>query len=137
MKDFFERITLALLTALIFSLNTAKAQQLVSTSIAEIKNAMLAANSNQLARLFDETVEISFDGDKTDYSRVQAEFVMRDFFQRNAPRNFRYLHKSNAKNGLLYAVAEYDSLSSAYRIYVVIREKDTEYYIHTIDISKK
>ncbi|NJO03095.1 MAG: DUF4783 domain-containing protein [Bacteroidia bacterium] len=102
-----------------------------------IKEAMLNADAGQLAQLFGETVEISFDGEKSDYSRTQAEFVMRDFFQKNTPNDFKYIHKGVSKNGIQYAIAEYNSPRQSYRVYMLVKKKPAGYFIDTIDITRK
>jgi hypothetical protein len=50
--------------------------------INNLRAALKAGSSRDLVKLFNNQVEMSFDGEKSGYSKTQAEFVMRDFFQK-------------------------------------------------------
>lgn len=102
-----------------------------------IKEAMQGADANKLAQLFDEIVEISFNGTKSNYSRTQAEFIMRDFFQKNIPNDFKYIHNGTSRTGIQYAIAEYHTPNQSFKMYLLLKEREGSYFIDTIDISRE
>src|SRR6185369_4223542 len=66
--------------------------------IASVEKAILGANANALAQYFDNQVEITI-GDKDNiYSKDQATFVVKEFFQNYPVRSFKILHKGSSSD---------------------------------------
>ena len=59
--------------------------------MANIVNAMKSGNSTEVAKYFDETVEITFSDKSSSYPRKQAERILNDFFTANPPKRKRRL----------------------------------------------
>ncbi len=102
---------------------------------ARLKQAMKEADASELAKLFDERIEISFQGKSQNYSRVQAEFIMRDFFEKNDPRDFRIINTGYSKYGKQYLIAEYQGSRQAFRIYIIAISEEQNYKIESINIT--
>ena len=47
--------------------------------IANVRMAIKTGSSKELSKYFGDNVEIHFDGERSNYSKSQAEFVLRDF----------------------------------------------------------
>lgn len=82
-----KKLTFSILTALLFS-------SFIYISLANIVNAMKSGSSSEVAKYFDETVEITFSDKSSSYSRKQAERVLNDFFVSNPVSNFEVIHQS-------------------------------------------
>ncbi|UOR04700.1 DUF4783 domain-containing protein [Hymenobacter aerilatus] len=107
-------------------------------------DALLAAraaisngSSRDLAQYFATTVELGFDGDKQSYSATQAEFVMKDFFAKNASSGFEYIHKGASPEGVPYAIGKYASKSGSYRVFVKMKSFNGAIKIDTIEFTKE
>ena len=78
MKQFFTLLTIGTLLSS-FS---------IFSSIDEVIAAMKAGNAAEIARFFDNTVEINMPDKSNSYSRSQAELVLKDFFNSNCGKKF-------------------------------------------------
>jgi hypothetical protein len=103
----------------------------------EIKTAIRNGSSRDLARFFNNTVEIGLDGDKSSYSKTQAEFVLKNFFSKNSPAGFEFDHQGSSDKGQRYAIGTYNSKGGPYRVFVVVKQVNGTYMIDTIDFTKK
>lgn len=103
----------------------------------EVGEAISRADSGKLSRFFSNMIEIGIEGEKNNYSNVQAEFVMRDFFKKNQPKSFKYIHKGNSKKGDLYTIADYASQNRNFRFYILLKQSNGKFLIETIDINQK
>ena len=101
-----------------------------------VRNAIRASSSRELADYFAPSVELSFDGDKQSYSATQAEFVMRDFFAKNAPASFDFIHYGGSNEGTPYAVGKYNGKNGAYRMFVKMKTVNGSMKIATISFDK-
>ena len=112
----------------------AKAQ----TEVLQSSNAALRIGSaKELARYFNSMVELGFDGNKSSYSQTQAEFVLKDFFSKNAPVNFEIIHQGASKEGVRYAIGKYSHKGGSYRVYMLIKQVRGQYVIDTIDFTRE
>ncbi len=67
--------------------------------IDEVINALRSGNSAQLSVLFDESVEITLPDKSDNYSRAQAQLIVKDFFGNNGVRGFELKHKGDSPSG--------------------------------------
>lgn len=104
---------------------------------AEIKMAIRNGSSRDLARYFNNTIEIGLDGEKSSYSKTQAEFVLKSFFTKNVPVGFEFDHQGSSNQGQRYAIGTYNSKGGPYRVFVVVKLANGTYLIDTIDFTKK
>ena len=65
----------------------------VSYNIDEVLAALRAGNASQLAKYFDSRVDISLPNKSDNFSRNQAEMILKDFFASNEVKNFVVKHK--------------------------------------------
>lgn len=125
--------TLFLVTGLM-SVEQVKAQGDV---MGNVKSAVKAGSSKDLARNFNTVVELTLDGkDATNYSNTQAEFVMKNFFSKNAPMNFDYSHQGASEKGQRYAIGTYTAKSGSYTVLVRLKETNGRYLIQSMNFIK-
>ncbi|GEO05684.1 hypothetical protein AAE02nite_33480 [Adhaeribacter aerolatus] len=134
MKNFKLVLIWVLLLVMMVGTSSASAQGDVPD---EIKTAIRNGSSNDLARYFNNTVEIGLDGEKSSYSKTQAEFVLKNFFSKNAPVGFEFDHQGSSNQGQRYAIGTYNSKAGPYRVFVVVKQANGSYLIDTIDFTKK
>jgi hypothetical protein len=101
-----------------------------------VKAALKVGSAKEVARYFNNSVEIGVNGDKASYSQAQAEFVLKDFFSKNPTAGFEYLHQGSSNEGQKYAIGKYTSKTGSFRVFVVVKQFGGSYKIDTIDFTK-
>lgn len=92
----------------------------------KVKSAISISSAKEVAVFFDKNVEITIDGKTSNYSKTQAEFVIKDFFKSNPVTKFDVIHKGNSQGGLIYAIGKYSTNGKTYR--TLVRMRDNKLY---------
>ena len=126
MKTFFTIITIgALLSSFTFF-----------SSIDEVINAMKAGNAADVAKFFDNTVEINMPDKSNSYSKSQAELVLKDFFSSNGVKNFTVIHKGE-NAGSQYCIGTLIAKTSSYRTTIFMKQKGDKQVLQGITFENK
>jgi len=120
-------------TALLFSLHTYAQDDI----LANIGTAMKAGSSKELIKYCNENLEIKVNGKTSNYSISQAEVVLKDFFLKNPPKGFQYIHQGSSPEGLKYTIGTYALEEGSYRVVMVIKKIKNEFKIDTINFSRE
>lgn len=104
--------------------------------INNVKTAMKAGSSKELTKYFNDVVEMVIDGDPADYSKTQAEFVLKDFFKKYPPADFQYIHQGASKEGIRYAIGKYTYDGGSFRVLLRAKEIKANYRVYSIDFTK-
>lgn len=108
-----------------------------SSVINNVRAALKTGSSKELIKSFNTTVELNFDGEKSNYSRTQAEFVLKDFFKKYPPSDFEYIHQGASQQGLTYVIGKYTYDGGSYRVLIYIKKINTDYLVDLIDFSRE
>ena len=98
---------------------------------------MKMGSSKELTKYFNERVDLSIDGDRNTYSKVHAEFILKDFFKNYPPEDFQYIHKGASKEGLNYTIGKYTYIGGSFRVLMRVKEFDEEYQVYVISFDKE
>ncbi len=116
----------------------AQSSQAVSDIIENIRISVKTANSKELIGFMGDMIEIQLpDQDRNNYSKTQAEFVMRDFMKKYPPANFVYIHKVLDKEDFKFTIGEYTYAGGTMRVTMVIKPVNGKYLIDSIVIERK
>lgn len=99
--------------------------------------ALKAGSAKELSSYFNEGVEIGEDDQKAVYGRTQAEFVMKDFFRRYVPQDFKLVHQGASKEGLRYAIGLYTYPKGSFRVMMLIKQSKGKYGIDSLVFTKE
>ncbi len=66
-----------------------------------------AGSSKEIARYFDQTVLLNINGTNGDYSKSQAEYILRDFFLKYPPLDFSVVHQAGSPGPTVFYVGSY------------------------------
>lgn len=102
-----------------------------------VKQAFNAGSAKELIRYFNKITEIKINNQSNNYSLVQAEPVIRQFFQLNPPTTFDYVHKGQSPQGLKYNIGQYRSGEQSYRVVLLLKVVDGVYVIDTLNITEE
>lgn len=106
-------------------------------TVKNIGTAIKAGSSKELIKFCNETVEIKINGESSNYSKAQAEVILRNFFTKNPPKNFTYIHQGSAPEGLKYNIGRYTHENGAYRVVMFIKKIGDKYLIDTLNFSQE
>lgn len=107
------------------------------TTTDQVKLALNAGSAKELIKYFNEVTELKIDDQGANYSKIQAESILRDFFQQNQVVSFDYIHKGSSPEGLKYNIGIYNTKSGAYRVVILLKEIKGQYVVDTINFNKE
>jgi len=125
------------LSALIFSLGLFQEVHAQSDVINNMRVALKAGSSKEFVKNFNNMVELNFEGEKSNYSRSQAELVLKEFFKKYPPVDFQYIHKGSSKQGLTYVIGKYTFEDGSFRVWILIKKFGDDYLVDSIDFSRE
>ena len=125
------------LSALIFSLGLFQEVHAQSEVINNMRVALKAGSSKEFVKNFNNMVELNFEGEKSNYSRSQAELVLKEFFKKYPPVDFQYIHKGSSKQGLTYVIGKYTFEDGSFRVWILIKKFGDDYLVDSIDFSRE
>ncbi|QSE98597.1 DUF4783 domain-containing protein [Fulvivirga lutea] len=106
-------------------------------TIDDVKNAIKSGSSKEVSKHFDANVDVTIDSDIQTYSKIQAEYVFKDFFKNNPPTSFTIVHQGSSKGGLPYAIGQYISNGQTFRVWMRIKSSGERYLINEISFIKE
>lgn len=101
------------------------------------KIALKTGSSRELSKNFNSIIELSIDGEKSSYSKQHAEVLLKEFFKKHPPADFKYVHQGASKEGLNYAIGNYSYKGGVYRVYVLVKQFKGKYLIDTLEFNRE
>ncbi|MDX5418806.1 MAG: DUF4783 domain-containing protein [Hymenobacteraceae bacterium] len=136
----FKDIAVVLFLAFITSLLTIEQAAAQKDVFDGVETALRVGSAKDLARHFDSKVSLSFADEKsTDYSKTQAEFVMKNFFSKNPPTGFAYnfpTPSESVKKDKRYVIGTYTHRNGSYTVLIRVKDSNGKFLIHSIDFIK-
>ena len=114
MKFFFTIVSISLITFL--SSFTSR------LGIDDVIAAMKTGNALQVAKFFDNNVEISMPDKSNSYSKSQGELVLKDFFTNNTVKSFDVIHKGE-NAGSQYCIGTLVTKGGSFRTTIFMKQK--------------
>ena len=108
----------------------------VGSGIDEVIGALKAGNASQIAKYFDNTVEITLPEKSNSYSKSQGELILRDFFANNAVKSFTVLHQGE-NAGSQYCIGTLVTKSGSYRTTIYMKQKVDKQTVQEIRFEMK
>ncbi|MCV9387820.1 DUF4783 domain-containing protein [Reichenbachiella ulvae] len=101
-----------------------------------VEQAFNAGSAKELIKYFNQVTEVKINDVGANYSKAQAEPLLRDFFKQNPPASFEYIHRGTSPEGLKYNIALYSSRSKTYRVVLLLKKVNDQYVVDTINFSE-
>lgn len=108
-----------------------------SEVINNMRAALKAGSSKEFVKNFNNMVELNFEGEKSNYSKSQAELVLKEFFKKYPPVDFQYIHQGSSKQGLTYVIGKYTFENGSFRVWILIKKFDEDFLVDSIDFSRE
>lgn len=113
---------------------------LATVSFAQIPDEIVISiqngNDASLAAFFNENVELVVDTHDDVYSKSQAQQIVAEFFKSNKPKQFSIIHQGG-KEGARYAIGNLTTNTGTFRVYFLLKNKNSNSYIHQLRIEKQ
>ena len=105
--------------------------------LGSVKAAIRSGSAKDLAALFGASVDLGVDGNKQTYSQTQAAFIVRDFFAKNPPTSFEFIHQGASDAGTPYAIGRYLTAAGSYRVFIKLKNQKAGILIDNLDFTKE
>ena len=121
---------LSTIFCLVLTVANVQAQQDGSVMNA-LREALRAGNSRELARHFDDMVELTAPGvEPGRYTRENATAMLkREFFDKYPPNSFNFVHQGVSNDGAKYGIGQYTYGSGvSFRVVVFVKKDNSGVY---------
>lgn len=128
-----------MLVGLVGFLATAHTVQTTPSVMNGVRDAIKAGNSRELTRHFNDMVELTILDKAGNYTKEQATFVLKEFFDKNPPSSFSFIHQGASGDGTQYAIGRYAYGSgSSYRIFMLVKKGEgNTYKVKLLNIAEE
>jgi hypothetical protein len=100
-------------------------------SIDDVVAAMRTGNATQLSKYFDTRVDLSLPGKSDNYSKSQAEMILKDFFSNNTVKNFIVKHKGE-QNGSQFCIGLLQTKNGNFRTKFFMKQKGDQQVVQEL-----
>ena len=105
--------------------------------IDRVRESIKAGSAKELAKYMNTSVDVTIDGKPGNYSKTQAEFIVRDFFRANPPSEFNIIHQGSSKGGQPFAIGQYKSGNNTFRVWMKIKSVGNQSTVQEISFVKE
>jgi len=130
MNRFF---TIALLTTGLFALTLFSPVK--ADILDDISNLMKTGNAKEISRYFAPDVELTILSQENVSSKVQAEVILQDFFNKHRPVSLKIVHKLTSNPNLLYAELILNTNNGVFRTSFSVKNISGKFLITKIGIE--
>lgn len=106
-----------------------------SDSFEAIAGFLKGSDSRNIAAFFAPIIEMNILSEENEYSKAQAELILRDFLLKNKPTTLKILHKLNSNPNYRFAVFSVQSIENKFRISISMAKDGDSFYIKVIRIE--
>ena len=107
----------------------------IFTGLNDVINAIKTGDAASVSKYFDNTVEITVNGKSSNYSKIQGEVVIRDFFANNAVKSFTVLHQGQS-GGSEFCIGTLTTSNGNYRTTLNLKQKGDKQTLQEIKFEK-
>ena len=123
------------IAVILFICNNTFAQQEISD---QITSAIRNGNAAGLANYFSNTVDLEAGSTDGNFSKKQAEIIIKDFFASNKVSSFSVNHNGSSNDGSKYIIGSYKSTNNKkFRVYVLLKKMDDKLLITQLQFEEE
>lgn len=114
------------------------AQNNSHTPLEDVVNAIKNNRVSDLSRYFDNVVPITINNNLALYSQNQAVVVLRDFFEKNNPKDLVVMDNGSPNATSKFMIGHFVAPTGAkYSVYVLLKMKDHNYILQELRLNKE
>lgn len=91
--------------------------------IDNVISALRSGNANQLSGSFDDTIELTLPDKSDNFSKAQAQVIVKDFFSNSGVRGFEVKHKGDSPGGGHFCIGTLQTSAGNFRTNVFMKIK--------------
>ncbi|WP_081604489.1 DUF4783 domain-containing protein [Nafulsella turpanensis] len=110
--------------------------------ITNIRDAMKAGSSRELARHFSDMVDLniktrlySFSDD--DITKDKTPFVLKQFFDKYPNADYSTVHQGSSEDGISFTIGRYSYDSGKARVWIVLKKTGNEYKVTKFSLEEE
>lgn len=126
------KLTLSLLLLITFASRSSD----IPVSIDPVISAIDHGSSSDLARYFGSSITLNVNGQQGDYSKNQAELVIKDFFRKNPPKGFNLVFRSETNPSLSSYIGDYQSGQGVFKVLIKVSQQNSALKIYSLEFVK-
>jgi hypothetical protein len=130
MKTLKKALPLIIIFSFIFNLGSFTYYQEIPSDIAI---AFKVGSAEELAKYFNNTIELVIVDKEDVYSKIQAQQIVDNFFTNHYPKSFEFIHQG-AKEETKFAIGKLVTFNGTFRVYILIKLKNDKPFIHQLKI---
>ena len=135
MKHYFKKLLLSV--GCLFVLHTTQAQG-THMPLEDMVNAIRNDRVADMIKYFDNFVPLTLNNAQSIYSRNQAEVVLKDFFDKNIPKDFQIMDNGSPDNSSKFIIGSLTATNNIkYNVYILIKLKDGNYVLQDFRLNKE
>jgi len=93
------------------------------------------SNSRELSGYFSPLLEMNILAEENEYSKAQAELILRDFFSKHKPVSVKILHRLNSSSNFRFGVLSFQTDKDKFRISISMTNEGEKFLIKVIRIE--
>lgn len=101
----------------------------------EVLSALKSGDAEQVARYFDQTVEITIGDNSRTYNKKNAEQLLHNFFKENTVKSFEVIHKSESSTSQYY-IGKLLTSGGTFRTTIYTKLKNDRTFIQELRFEK-
>lgn len=105
-------------------------------SIDTIISAIDNGSSSDLAKYFDSSISLNVNGLQGDYSKNQAELVIKDFFKKNPSMGFSLVFRSENNPSLSSYIGDYQTNQGLFKVFIKVSQQASDFKIYSLEFVK-
>ena len=110
-------------------------QALQKDVIDTLSGYVRTSNSKDLSGYFSSVIELSILKEENEYSKAQAELILRNFFSRNKPLSVKILHRLNSNPNYMFAVLLLLTDTDKFRVSISLSNNENRFLIKEVRIE--
>ncbi len=103
----------------------------------DIISAIQKGDYHKLAGKFNTTIDLQVEDTDGNYSKTQAEQIIKSFFRKYPPKSFKTVHEGSSKNDSQYIIGSYTSEKKSFRVYILLKKFNSKLKIHILQFEEE
>ena len=103
----------------------------------DIASALRKGESHNVSKFFDTVVELKIVDKSSNYSRNQAEHVLKEFLDQHTPKSFNIVHRGSSAKGSQYSIGNLETNKGTFRTYMYMKDVNGKLYIQELSFEKQ
>ena len=105
--------------------------------VTNVRDAIRAGSSRELTRHFNDMVELNIEGKSGTYTKEQATFVLKEFFDKYPTSDFTYIHQGASEDGTQYAIGRYSFDTGSFRVFMLVKKVNNDFKVKLLNIAEE